>query len=276
MQHNLIITATDAAYADFVHDHWLRSLRENVSLADTDILVLDYGMTSGQRQVLSEAGVTIIAGSTSGHVVSMRFIDAAAFLKTHDYRQVLFIDGGDIIFQTDIAPLFHQHPTVFRAVALDNAPRFAESLAYQRHLSAANFQKINAVLHDKPVLNAGVIFGPATLFIKLGALVEELVNNKKSYGPDQMVVNYALYTSGVALLDRNYNYLLGTARDGIHIRDGVFYTQKGKKIAIVHNGGHTALFRPVKNFGYGPHHNQLKQLTYLLKNSFFKLLSRFN
>src|SRR3989339_411849 len=105
MKKNVIITSIDFHYGNFFLNHWLRSLKTNINLKNIDIIVLDYGLTNNQKKKLLQQNVIIVNCVSSGHIVNKRFTDAAQFLKTTNYDQVLFADGGDIIFQEDISHL---------------------------------------------------------------------------------------------------------------------------------------------------------------------------
>jgi len=42
---NLFITCSDEKCANFIINHWLKSLKANVNLSNIDIVVIDYGLT---------------------------------------------------------------------------------------------------------------------------------------------------------------------------------------------------------------------------------------
>src|SRR3990167_6158702 len=113
MKKYLIVTATDRKNGDFLIKHWLASLKKNVSLDQTDVLVLNYGLSLKQSAELQKADVFILKGSR-GHPVVMRFIDTGKFLAKNRYQQILSIDSGDVLFQGDIHPLFNMDRTNYR------------------------------------------------------------------------------------------------------------------------------------------------------------------
>src|SRR4051794_17138122 len=102
---HLIETYVNAGRGDYLIDHWLRSLRDNVDLRDVDILVTDYGMTDEQVGRLREQGVIVRPGELIGRMSNVHYRDLAAFLRERDYDQVLYCDCGDVIFQSDIRPV---------------------------------------------------------------------------------------------------------------------------------------------------------------------------
>ena len=213
-------------------------------------------------------------GTIKNHIVIQRFLDAGRILQLSQYShysQILFIDGGDIIFQKDISSVFEQTPHIFRAVTLE-----LEMFFYDVHVRGKFEEKqgkmIWEFLKDKPVINAGVIFAPRGLFIHLCDEIRRLISSKEQWGSDQVVVNYVLYKKGVTLLPATYNYIINTAKEQCILRNGLFFTNDGKKAAIVHNAGRFNFMRSIDNFGYGKGRNKLRGFLYHIKRIFFIVL----
>lgn len=277
MKRHAIITCANEKAGDFVIDHWLKSLKANVNLKNTDVVVIDYGLSLNQKELLKKKGVIIVEGMKNLHIVNKRFFDAGAFLEKHRYDQVLFIDGGDTIFQTDISDVFEKNKNYFRVVPLG-----MEVLFFEWYIGIyGNFEKkvkerIWRALKNKPVINAGVIFAPAKKFAELCHHMKKAIKNKTTFGPDQVIVNYFLYKkSPFKFLDEKYNFMMSTVKDGFDIKRGVFYKKSGEKIAIVHNAGAINFFRPIEDFGYGAKFNKLKHFIYHLKRSQYNLISSY-
>ncbi len=271
---HVIITSSNQKYGDFLIYHWLRSLKENVNLNGIDVVVLDYGLTSEQVSRLRNNGVILFKGEKEGHVNTLRFIDIGRFLKNQLYDQVLAVDGGDIIFQSDISFLFDKDKKFFRAAVMEFEVMFFESFSLG-NFNLSDLTGIRQVLKNKKTINAGVIFGPAKKFIGLADECQKMITNKWAYGPDQIVVNYFLYKEGVKLLDKKFNFLLCTVKEGFNIKQGVFFSQSGRKIAIVHNGGRDGLLRPIINFGYGRQPKKINYLAYLGQRLIFSVIEFF-
>jgi len=252
----------------------LRSLEANVDLTNTDIAVIDYGLSSEQLKLLKQHNVIVVKGAVGGHVVTLRFVDTANFLKNTAYEQVLFIDGGDIVFQDNFSFVFEKDKDSFRVVPLDMEVMFFEAFI-PKNFTPPMQKDLWRVLKRKQVLNAGVIFAPRNKFIYLCNQVKELVREKHKYGPDQIIVNYVLYQSSLVLLNKKFNFIMGTEREGFAIKDGIFYRKNGEKIVIAHNAGHDAFLRPIHNFGYGEGHNQLKHFVYYSRRIIFILFRGF-
>ncbi len=261
---NVIFGCTDSKYGDFLIGNWLASLRENVDLSGTDVVVLDYGMTLEQRARLSKEKVKVVKCRRDGHVTILRWRDMVRFLEEHNYAQVLSVDGGDIIFQEDIKPLFEKDRNEVRVVTEDYTIPF-EDIFSDNYFTPRNVEKIKETLRGRKMINAGVIFAPRKKFIELGRKLNELITDKSAFGPEQVAVNYILYTSSFVTLDNRYNYVVSSAKRGFHVRDGVFYfAGTEEKIPIVHNAGNHSIFRPIRNFGFGKDHNEVKMFTYYL------------
>lgn len=269
MKH-VIITASDSKYGNFLINHWLRSLKDNVDLKNVDIAILDYGLTKEQLSKLKD--VIVYKGVRDGHVNCIRFRDMFRFLKKKRYDQVLSTDSGDIIFQDDIKKIFEKNKSTFRAVCEDFNIPFQE--VFSKNLfSEKDTEKIKNLLKGKKMINAGVIFGPYDKFKKFCRECDKLIIDKSKFGPDQVAVNYILYKTGFRVLDKKYNFVVITVKNKFSIRDGVFYSDNKEKIAIVHNTGRNSFIRPVKNFGYGKQYNKMKKTTFLISRGVIRIVN---
>ncbi len=274
MKKNVIITCSNEKSGDFVVNHWYRSLKDNVNLANIDVVVIDYGLSIDQKNKLKKEKVVLFPGEKKYHIVNKRFFDSARYLKGKPYDQVLFVDGGDIIFQEDIAPVFEKDKNTFRVVPLGMEVLFFEWFIFNNFKKGIK-EKIWKIVKNKPVINAGVIFAPYQKFISLCELMKKLIKDKNAFGPDQIILNYFLYQADFKFIDNKYNFMMSTEKKGFIVKKGVFYKPGGEKIAIVHNSGQIDLTRPIKNFGYGKEFNQIKHLVYNLKKTQYKLLGAY-
>lgn len=255
---NAIYTASDRKYGDFLIDHWYRSLRENSDLSDTQVRVLDYGLSTAQRYYLSHEGAQVVPCVRDGHPAVIRFRDMARHLEDHPADQVLACDGGDIIFQGDISPLFRRDTGRFRAVAEDLSTGY-DAFLNEEFFAKADLRFLQETLSGRPQINAGFLVAPARRFVELCQKVDATILRHDKFGPDQIVVNGVLHTEGYADLDSGYNYVVATAARSFTIVDGTFvYADNGQTIPVVHNAGNWSLLRPIRNFGYGPGFNELK------------------
>lgn len=266
----VIFTTTDSKYWSFTANHWLKSLRENCNLKDTDIVVLDYGtnpknpegLSAEKLAELKRQGIKIVKCKRTGHVTNIRYRDMLEFLNKNNYSQVLSIDGGDIIFQTDFSHCFMESPQEFRAVCEDTYMPFED--VFLKAFEKKAGKKIKETLKGKRMINAGVLFGPAGKFKKLCRECDEIMLKKKDFGPDQIAVNYFLYSNGFKELGKEYNFVITTSDIPFRIADSEFYFEDGKKIPIVHNAGNYQVLRTVRNFGYGKGRNVLKKRFFLI------------
>lgn len=257
---HMICSCSDERFADFLINHWLKSLKDNVKLKDIDIVIFDYGLNEEQKEILKNQGVILYSSKKDGKVVNIRFRDLAKFLSETKYDQVLSTDGGDIIFQDDISHLFEENKTMFRAVheEVDSIPFITELMGWDA--INKNVQKeVYDVLKSKPVINAGVILGPKHKFIEAWDLFKRMASNMDSFGTDQVIFNYIFYKDGFVSLDSKYNFVLGRTGSSFNIKQGKFYDINNNIIPIVHNVGSVKFFRLIKNFGYGKDHNQIRK-----------------
>lgn len=271
---NAIITSANATIGDFLIDHWLKSLKDTNNLQNCDVIVFDYGLSKGDIKKLKKEGVIVIGGTKKYHIVNKRFFDTGKYLKKNLYNQILFVDSGDVIFQKDITSVFTTDMDSFRVVPLGKRILFYKWLIFKQFEDEVR-EKIWLIIKNKPIINAGVIFAPASKFIELCDEMEKLIRNKEEFGPDQIIVNYHLYKDSVKFIDSKYNFMMSTAYAGFNLRKGVFYKLTGEKIAIVHNAGQMNIFRPIYNFGYGEGRNQIKHVMYFLKRSMYYLLEMY-
>lgn len=254
----VIYAASDKKYGDFLIDHWYRSLRDQVDLSKIDVRILDYGLSTAQRYYLEHEGAHVVPCVKDGHVAVVRFRDLAKDLRTTNYQQVLAVDGGDILFQADISPLFEHHPHRFRAVAEDLNSGFDVFLR-EEYFSKETIAEIRRTTALRPQINAGFLLGPRQAFLDLCDTIGRLVLDPSAFGPDQLVVNLVLHRDGYFALSRGYNFVVATARQEFTIEEGVFrFKAGGEPIPVVHNAGNWKFLRPIEDFGYGPTHNRLK------------------
>lgn len=256
MKKYCIVTASDALYGDFLINHWFQSLRDNCSLDEIDVVVLDYGLSTDQRYYLKSHNVILRTCEKNGHVVIIRFRDLAQFLTSNPYKQVAMTDGGDIIFQDDILPVFTTEPDKFRGVPEDLRSGFDIFLT-EEFFSSQDKKCLSESLMSGAMVNAGFIVGSGEKMKLMGETVDRMVKIKEKFGPDQLVVNYLFRTEGFAPLDRRFNFVIATAKAKLTIENGRFFADS-ELIAVVHNSGNFSFFRPVENFGYGPKYNLLK------------------
>ena len=256
MPRHAIVTCCDARFGDFLLRHWLVSLRANVNLSGVDVVVLDYGLTDAQRQELTGQDVLLFSCERDGVISNIRYRDICRLLDQREYDQILSVDAGDIIFQADIRPLFDQHTDQFRAVPEERQIPFLQMVIQRSDLPPERFREILAFLGDKPMVNAGVVFGPARKFREFWNFYKETSRAFDCFGMDQMLLNYVLYHEGFVALDRGFNFVLVTASSRYSVRDGVFVDALGAVIPVVHNAGNVDSMRAIRGFGYGAGENR--------------------
>lgn len=271
-----IITASDAKYGGFLINHWLKSLKANVHLADTDIIILDYGLTDNQKEVLSAEGVIIRPCIRDGHVTNLFPRDLATAALEGGYEQILRSDGGDIIFQADISKYWTVEPDYFRGTVEDINYGF-ENVFTGGMFEPELEKEILKVQKGKKTINIGILFGPAKEFARVGKATYENILDKNKFGPEQVYFNYALYKDNLykPILDSRYNFVPLVAEKDISIRHGVIYTG-GELVKVVHNAGNKNIMRVIRNFGYGPDHNRLKCFNYYLFRTVYKMMQFFH
>lgn len=255
---HVIVTASDAKCGDFLVEHWHRSLQDNVRLDGIDVVVLDYGLREDQRCRAIDAGMHVRAGNRDGHVTNIRYRDLASLLHERSYNQVLMVDGGDVIFQDDISPLFSQNMSRIRAVCDERKYSLHAVLPILSDIQPQRRKAISQMLHDKSQINGGFVLGPAAAFLRLWERFQLLTQSMHQFAADQVLLNYVLHQEGFEELPSRYNFVLVAAKSAFTVRGGKFFDGNGGLIPVVHNAGHTAFFRRVSRFGYGVDRNVVK------------------
>jgi hypothetical protein len=264
-----IITACDAKCGSFLRDHWLPSLRENVDLRNIDVVVLDYGLTPEQRSGIDAQRAIRCCRRRDGFVNNLRFRDVAAMLAEAPYDQVLLVDSGDVIFQTDISDIFERDKNVFRAVCEEKYTAQYEYFISTADFNPDDYKGMVQALRDKLIINTGFILGPARRFCEVWRDACNMVVGMRNWGTLQLVLNYLLYRDGFAELPPRCNFVLMTAKSKYTIRDGRFYDTAGELIPVVHNAGGSDLLRFISDFGYGADRNHPRRIMPLLLDALF-------
>jgi hypothetical protein len=269
---NVIITCSDSKCGDFLVNHWLKSLKDNVDLRNIDIAIISYGLKKKHKTALKKENVLIFEGKYDGKIVNVRFRDTAHFLATKNYDQVLFADGGDIIFQTDISCLFEKNKNKIRiSYEETKVPYWKYSLLHKDKFKQSDLKKMYPTMNKKPTVNAGVIIAPAKEFSKICRKCFNLIKDKSKWGSDQLALNYLIYKEGFTPLDSKYNFNIWCVEKEFYVSKGKFFLKNGELIPIVHNAGRSDLFRPIENFGYGRKYNKIKPFSPAVRKFLFRL-----
>lgn len=270
---NLIVTACNDKYEDFLYNDWYMSLKDNVNLENIDILVIDFGLSDSIVENLKKENILIKKAIIEGNIVNVRFFELYDFLKNNNYNNVLSCDSGDIIFQKDISNLLNSKIESFMAVCEDINPPM-DIVLNNDNISDDLKKDIKDLLENKKMINAGVIFGNRESFI---SLLEFIINNIKDlnvWGLDQLLINYYLYKYGFKELGDEYNFIPTTHISSFDIKDGKIYKSNGELVSIVHNAGGKSFFRPLKNFGYKNNKIRLNKTLVKSLRFVYKIINR--
>jgi hypothetical protein len=188
-----IVTASDRKHGDFLIEHWLRSLRENVRLDGIEIIVLDYGLSLAQRFYLQHDGVLRRPGQRDGHVTVLRYRETRDLLIERPYEQVCLCDSGDIIFQDDIAPLFERSPDTYRAVCEDYKPIFSFFIK-DNFFRPEDKPRIADCFIKNRMINGGFIIAPRVQMMELCDACLGMITTSGIWLTN--VVNYLLHQQG--------------------------------------------------------------------------------
>jgi hypothetical protein len=273
MKENLIITSCNAKHADFVLNHWLKSLQNSIDTSDVDIAVICYDLASEAVNNFEQSGVIVSeCKSDEKRINIIRRKDTVEFLRLHKYENVIVSDGGDIIFQDDIIHLLNIEPAKIKCVTEEYGARFEDF--FIRDSFREDKEEIKKLLNKEKMINAGLLAGKSKIMQFVFEKALDLLVNFNGFGRDQISINYILRKYNLAHeIDETYNFIPTSSRSRFFIKDGVFFTDKNKKIAVVHNAGRKDSFRAIKNFGYGTSMNENKPLTTNFMRILYKILS---
>lgn len=260
MKKFLIITACNFKYGDFLVNHWLKSLLNNINRELVDIVVLDYGLLPNQRKGLLSKGVKVVKCKRDGHIVNIRYRDMGTFLAKHKYEQILSCDSGDLFFQADITHLFFNHRDKFRVVVEEFKDPFMKYMLRNNPIVDSLKKEILFELKNKKQINGGFIIAPRKGFQELCKYVEDKIVDSSVYGPDQFLLNLFLRKHKFVDLGIRFNFIPNMSRKKIRIKNGIFLDEHNEPFPVVHNAGNN--FRSISNFGYGEGHNKIKHFHY--------------
>lgn len=261
---NVIITSTNMRDIDFVINDWYKSIKRNVNLENIDVVVIGFNLTKEKIDIAKEKGLIIYEIHNSDiNVIIDRFIYSLEFLKNTEYKNVMFCDGGDLLFLDDISLFLNTSKKEIEVVREYYYNNYFYSLINEKNFTKENALIFKKLLKNKRVINAGVIVGNSNNIIHL---FEELLSyvKKKKFGPDQIILNYLLYRDGFKEIEENYNYILSAAREN--------YFKSKNKIKILHNAGGKNFFRLIRNFGID-NKNSINKIQYYIVRIFFILSS---
>lgn len=270
---NLIATAIDEKYADFLINHWYKSLSMHNDLANTDVLVLDYGLSPRHLEKLTLLGVLTQKCSKDGIVPNLRIRDMVSFLRENKnkYGNIIIVDGGDIIFQANISPLFNlskvgiaSHKYKISKLALGYFKKILSTLAVDQN-------DLRATLLGKDMYNVGVVAGPVEKVIFLFEEAFSIMRNLDLFMLEQFAINYILHKGfDFSVLSNDYNFMYLYSSEKIKVESGVIKYADGRIIPIVHNLGKYNYKRPFKNFGFGKECNKLNAASNFVTKTFLK------
>jgi lipopolysaccharide biosynthesis glycosyltransferase len=269
---NVIIAGSDRNCEQFLVNHWLKSLIDNVNLENTDIIVLDYGISKESQESLRQQGVIVHSFIKDGVVPTVRFLDTLKILLKTSYDQVMTCDGGDLIFQKDISCLFNQDKDAFRA-ACEGVPQ-PVGLYLIGSMRRKDALMVKEATRKKRIINSGFLIAPRTKFIKLLEETQTLIK-RNWWGVEQPIFNYIFYRDGYTELPCTYNFTLGNPCAKYNLKDGKFYFEDGELISVVHNTGGWSWYRLITDFGYGSGLNHQNALRFHTIRSMHKVTNIF-
>lgn len=270
----LISTYCNRYKGDFLIHHWLKSLQLHVNLTGIDIMVIDFGLTDEQVQLLKDRGVIVNKQEPEkGRMSNFQYKFLGQYLKAHpEYDQVLYSDCGDLVFQQDIAHLFSISPGKLRLVPEPGFNYFLHRLTLGfRDVKRERIKDIKKVLKDHTTCNCGFVMGPAKIVSSIWDFYQENCHGTEVHGTDQLIINYLAYRDGFEVLPGRYNYVTFLKKEKISKNRDGFFTLNGEVLPVVHNAGRYNFARAISDFGYLQGTNKKRTFIFLLR-AYYKIL----
>lgn len=264
----LISTYCNRYKGDFLVHHWLKSLQANVNLNGIDIMVIDFGLTDEQVQMLKDRGVIVNKQEPGkGRMSNFQYKFLGEFLKAHpEYTQVMYSDCGDLIFQQDIAHLFSISPDKLRLVPEPDFNYYLHRLTLGfSDVKREKIREIKKVLKNHPTCNCGFVIGPAKIVASIWDFYKENCNGADVHGTDQLIINYLAYREGFEILPGGYNYVTFLKKEKITKNADGFFTVNDSILPVVHNAGRYNFARAISDFGYLQGTNRKRTFNFLLR-----------
>lgn len=272
----LIATACNQKYEDFLINHWLKSLKENVDLSNIDILVIDYGLSKEASTELSKNGILIHkASQREGLINNTRFLELRDFLLVNKYSQILICDSGDIIFQSNISHLFEKCDFAVRGCYEGISPNM--DVLISKDDVEYDLSKIKDFIkkNKNKLINVGLLIFSFELYIDIVNQMERMIKNPHKWGLETILLNYLIHQRPFCEIEPIYNFIPTTSTQRYFVKNGKFYLKDGTLIPVVHNAGGSNILRPIRNFGYGDEYNKERKHMIIVLRTFYQLLSFF-
>jgi len=186
---------------------WLPTLRQRGEY-NGDILILDYDFTPDVIERLQEDKNILLRKVKKVYdlIPCDRFRAFSEILKDlyQNYDVIMTIDM-DTEFFKPIQPLFDMAQEKIRYVK-----EWAALRAWFKPEGLPNIDDIWRRIESRPIINGGMIVGPAKLIYQTTKFIAENLKYKNSWGYDQMLLDIYLYCFDVPSesIDEKWNYIL--------------------------------------------------------------------
>lgn len=225
----LIVTT---AKRDNIFNDWLPSLLKNGKY-DGDILLIDYG-DFGEEKVPENVKI-VKTQKVYKCIPSDRIRAFYEALKDiwQNYDVILITDGGDVLFQLPLQPLFD--------LAAEKICYVKENLTFIHWImfkwTSIVDKKVWDVLGNEKIINAGMFIGPSKMIFETTKFITEGLAYASHFGAEQVLLNALIYyykTFPSQEVDNTWNY---DGRLNHYTKNGKFLNDKYSVVAIFHNIG---------------------------------------
>lgn len=239
-----VITYIDNNFEENLEKDFLYTLRE-VALYKGQIIVLDYGMSTKKKDMISEKyNVKIHTFEKNMPVFTLRNRDIPTVIEglRDEITNVMVIDGGDVWFQKPITQIFK--------ITKDKMGFITEpiDLKVQEWVSEClnNMLDINPTIDfnikEDNLKNSGMICGPKKDILEITRAVytDTIDAGKEFFGIDQLFFNYEINKidkSKIVCLDDEFNYVIIAHKNEFTIKHGKVFDKDLNLVTVVHNNG---------------------------------------
>lgn len=185
---------------------WLPTLRQRGEY-NGDILILDYDFTPDVVENLRKENNILIKKVEKVYnlIPSDRFRAFYEIFKDlHQNYDVIMLIDMDTEFFKPIQPLFDMSQEKIRYVKEWVALR-----AWFKPEGLPNIDEVWRKIEPRPIINSGMIIGPAKLIYQTTKFIAENLKYRNSWGYDQMLLNIYLYCFDIPSesIEEKWNYI---------------------------------------------------------------------
>jgi lipopolysaccharide biosynthesis glycosyltransferase len=227
-----IFTCFDSDFFNNFGIQWLSSLKE-IGKYKNNILIIDFGLSEKEVNILSDMGVIIIpAVNKYNALVVDRFVSLKNFMRDND--GIYCHMDGDMWAQDDINELFNFVNDDKLYCTFDKNWMHLDNVKDRNNVGKYNELLKKVIREYGYTLQAGLIVGKRNEWLEFINYMEDKIDSREIssfYGADQLCLNlFYVETNKVSVID----YIWNCISDWFPELKGNFFYINNKKIKMIH------------------------------------------